>query len=130
MVTTHVWLFYLARALLERYIYEAHIEVDMPSGSVARHPSKVIVKLAFSREHTDRLRHEYSIYRRLSHRPVRVENIPAAFGIFEDVESQRRSVGLSFRPAWLWNTSLPRGKVVPTSRLAGVAVAYACDSGP
>ncbi|KAK0429853.1 hypothetical protein EV421DRAFT_501925 [Armillaria borealis] len=96
-------------------VYEAHIEVDMPSGSVARHPSKVIVKLAFSREHTDRLRHEYSIYRRLSHGPVRVENIPTAFGFFEDVESDAGALVLSHNGEALAYRSDPPGSGIHVS---------------
>ncbi|KAK0498157.1 hypothetical protein EDD18DRAFT_79072 [Armillaria luteobubalina] len=96
-------------------VYEAQIEVDMPSGSVAHHSSKVIVKLAFSREHADRLRHEYSIYRRLSHGPVRVENIPTAFGFFEDVESDAGALILSHNGKALAYRSDPPGSGIDVS---------------
>ncbi|KAK0226951.1 hypothetical protein EDD85DRAFT_794796 [Armillaria nabsnona] len=96
-------------------VYEAHIEVDMPSDSVARHPSKIIVKLAFSREHTDRLRHEYSIYHCLSHRPVRVENIPTAFGFFEDVESDAGALVLSHNGEVVAYRSDPLGSGISVS---------------
>ncbi|KAK0191552.1 hypothetical protein F5146DRAFT_605341 [Armillaria mellea] len=96
-------------------VYEAHIEVDMPSGSVARHSSKVVVKLAFSREHTDRLRHEYSIYRRLSHGPVRVENVPTAFGFFEDIESDAGALVLSHNGKALAYRSDPPGSGIHVS---------------
>ncbi len=89
--------------------------MDTSSGSVARHPSQVIVKLAFSREHTDRLRHEYSIYRRLSHRPVRVENIPTAFGFFEDVESDAGALVLSHNGEAVAYRSDSPGSGIPVS---------------
>ncbi len=70
-------------------IYEAEVVVDIPSGKVARYPEKVIVKLALSEDQKERIRHEYAVYQRLLYGPVPVAagDIPAAFGFFEDIES-------------------------------------------
>ncbi|KAK0490395.1 hypothetical protein IW261DRAFT_1587894 [Armillaria novae-zelandiae] len=79
-------------------VYEAQVLVDMPSGKVARYPEKVIIKLALSEEQKERIRHEYSIYRRLLYGPVRVAagDIPTAFGFFEDIESNVGALILSY----------------------------------
>ncbi|KAK0205960.1 hypothetical protein DFS33DRAFT_1381056 [Desarmillaria ectypa] len=79
-------------------VYEAQVLVDMPSGRVARHPKKVIVKLALSEEQKERIRHEYAIYRRLLYGPVPVAagDIPTAFGFFEDIESDTGALILSY----------------------------------
>ncbi|KAK0437297.1 uncharacterized protein EV420DRAFT_1669942 [Desarmillaria tabescens] len=79
-------------------VYEAQVEVDMPSGRVAHYTEKVIVKLALSGEQKERLRHEYSIYRRLLYGPVPVAagDIPIAFGFFEDIESDAGALILSY----------------------------------
>ncbi|KAK0447979.1 hypothetical protein EV421DRAFT_1706160, partial [Armillaria borealis] len=68
--------------------YEASLEVDLGDENIAHYPDKVIVKLALSERQTERLRHEYNIYRHLSDGPMRVTNIPRAFGFLEDVESE------------------------------------------
>ncbi|KAK0490401.1 hypothetical protein IW261DRAFT_1616814 [Armillaria novae-zelandiae] len=68
--------------------YEASLEIDFGDGNIAHYPDKVIVKLAFSERQTERLRHEYGIYRHLSEGPMQVTKIPRAFGFFEDVESE------------------------------------------
>ncbi|KAK0498168.1 hypothetical protein EDD18DRAFT_1071315 [Armillaria luteobubalina] len=79
-------------------VYEAQILVDMPSGKVARYPEKAIVKLALSSEQKVKVRHEYAIYRRLLYGPVPVSagDIPTAFGLFEDIESDTGALILSY----------------------------------
>ncbi|KAK0452001.1 uncharacterized protein EV420DRAFT_702406 [Desarmillaria tabescens] len=95
--------------------YEASLEVDLSAGNVARHPHKVIVKLAFHEEQTERLRHEYSIYRYLSTGPNQVKNIPRAFGFFEDVESEAGVLILSHAGVALAYRSTPPGTGIEVS---------------
>ncbi|KAK0231423.1 hypothetical protein IW262DRAFT_481793 [Armillaria fumosa] len=95
--------------------YEASLEVDFGDGIIAHYPDKVIVKLALSERQTERLRHEYSIYRHLSEGPTRVTNIPRAFGFFEDVESEAGALILSHAGVALAYRSNPPGTGVAVS---------------
>ncbi|SJL01282.1 uncharacterized protein ARMOST_04600 [Armillaria ostoyae] len=98
-------------------VYEAQVLVDMPSGKVARYPEKVIVKLAFSAEQTERIRHEYAIYRRLLYGPVPVSagDIPTAFGFFEDIESDTGALILSYNGQPLAHRSDPPASGITVS---------------
>ncbi|KAJ3508592.1 hypothetical protein NLJ89_g5669 [Agrocybe chaxingu] len=60
------------------------LEVALPSGDCACH--NVIVKLTFSEEQTEKLRHEYGIYASLS-RKTGVKGVMAVHGLFEDLET-------------------------------------------
>ncbi|PBK65726.1 hypothetical protein ARMSODRAFT_1087334 [Armillaria solidipes] len=95
--------------------YEASLEVDFGEGNVAHYPDKVIVKLALYEEQRKKLRHEYSIYHHLSEGPVRVGNIPRAFGFFEDVESEAGALILSHAGEALAYRSSPPGTGVRVS---------------
>ncbi|KAK0205957.1 hypothetical protein DFS33DRAFT_1257225 [Desarmillaria ectypa] len=90
-------------------VYEASLDVDFNGGNIAHYPHKVIVKLAFYEEQTEKLRHEYSIYRYLSTGPNQVKNIPRAFGFFEDVESEAGVLILSHAGVALAFRSTPPG---------------------
>ncbi|KAK0498138.1 hypothetical protein EDD18DRAFT_1071378 [Armillaria luteobubalina] len=96
-------------------VYEASLEVDFSVSNLAHYPHKVIVKLAFYEEQTERLEHEYSIYRYLSNGPNQVKNIPHAFGFFEDVESEAGMLILSHAGVALAYRSTPPGTGVEVS---------------
>ncbi|SJL01254.1 uncharacterized protein ARMOST_04572 [Armillaria ostoyae] len=96
-------------------VYEASLEVDFSAGNVAHYPHKVIVKLAFYEDQTEKLEHEYSIYRYLSSGPNQVKNIPHAFGFFEDVESEAGILILSHAGVALAYRSTPPGTGVEVS---------------
>ncbi len=98
-------------------VYEAQVLVDMPSGNVARYPEKVIVKLALSEEQKERIRHEYAIYRRLLYGPVPVAagDIPTAFGLFEDIESNTGALILSYNGQTLAHRSDPPASGISVS---------------
>ncbi len=95
--------------------YEASLEVDFGDGNIAHYPDKVIVKFSISEKQTERLRHEYSIYRHLSEGPMRVTNIPRAFGFFEDVESEAGALILSHAGVALAYRSSPPGTGITVS---------------
>ncbi|KAK0231445.1 hypothetical protein IW262DRAFT_1260881 [Armillaria fumosa] len=98
-------------------VYEAQVLVDMPSGKAARYPEKVIIKLALSEEQKEKLRHEYSIYRRLLYGPVPVVagDIPTAFGFFEDIESNTGALILSYNGQTLAHRSDPPASGITVS---------------
>ncbi len=117
-------------------IYEAH--VNMPSGSGARYPETVIVKLALSEDQKERIRHEYAIYRHLLYGPVPVAagDVPTAFGFFQGIESDAGALILSYNSQLLahrsalrlWNHRLSRRKVrsddIARSRLKHASQGY------
>ncbi|PBK65723.1 hypothetical protein ARMSODRAFT_1087333 [Armillaria solidipes] len=95
--------------------YEASPEVDFGDGNIAHCLDKVVVKLALSERQTERLRHEYNIYRHLSDGPMRVTNIPRVFGFFADVESEAGALILSHAGTALAYRPSPPGTGITVS---------------
>ncbi|SJL01285.1 uncharacterized protein ARMOST_04603 [Armillaria ostoyae] len=89
----------------------------MPSGSGARYPETVIVKLALSEDQKERIQHEYAIYRRVLYGPVSVAagDIPTAFGFFEDIESDTGALILSYNGQPLAHRSDPPASGITVS---------------
>ncbi len=75
--------------------FEPSLEANFGDGYIAHYPDKVIIKLALSEGQTERLRHEYSIYRHLSEGPTQVTNIPRAFELFSFLKMSNQKRALS-----------------------------------
>ncbi|KAF9556378.1 kinase-like protein [Agrocybe pediades] len=65
-------------------VHQATVSLTLANGQVMRH--RVIVKLAFTREQREKLRHEYEVYSHLA-KVGHVEGIVEVHGLFEDPDS-------------------------------------------
>ncbi|KAG6879805.1 hypothetical protein C0992_011356 [Termitomyces sp. T32_za158] len=80
-------------------VHDAHLEVQV-GGHTLR--IGVVVKLAFTPEEVESMRHEFSVYEHLALRGVQ-EGIPLVFGLFEDVETNAMALVMNHVGRSLWD---------------------------
>ncbi|KAG6810604.1 hypothetical protein H0H92_011156 [Tricholoma furcatifolium] len=102
-------------------VHSAYLELYLGSSEKVT-KSNVVVKLAFTKEEIEGIRHEFSVYEYLEERGVH-QGIPMIFGLFEDIETNAMALVMSHVGRSLWDLR-PESNAIPVKVAASIRDAY------